>query len=459
MYNTKLHFHFIGIGGVGMSAIAEILLRQGFRVSGSDLMINDSCLKLKSLGADIFEGHSPKNLQDTVSTVVFSSAVSQDNPEIIEAKTRSIPVLKRAEVLAELMRMKYGIAVAGSHGKTTTTSIIGHILDSAGFDPTVIIGGALKKHGASSGKLGDGDFLVAESDESDKSFLLLKPSIAIVTNIDAEHLSAYSSMAELEQSFFNFINSVPFYGLAVICVDDPKSRKLAEQYRKRKITYGLSPDANIRGMNLARGEYGVTFDIVEKGEFLFSASISLHGSHNILNSLAAVCVAKELGIGKEEIAQALKTFPGVKRRLEVVGKENEITVISDYAHHPTEIKATLAAIRPNISGRLIVVFQPHRYSRTKECFGEFVNAFDLCDHLVVTDIYPAGENPIPEITSKGLFSALSHPSKEYCPEIKDLPERVHNLANKGDAILCMGAGTIGKVPYWIIERLRAGENA
>lgn len=444
-----------------MSGIAEILLSYGFKVSGSDLKMNSSADRLKKMGAEIFLGHSENNLPKEASLLVYSSAVNSENPEVKEAVKRNIPVIRRAEVLAELMRLSYGVAVSGSHGKTSTTSMIAAILEQAGLDPTVIIGGQVKSLG-SGAKFGKGDFLVAETDESDRSFLLLKPTMAVVTNIDTEHLTAYSSFAELQKSFHDFLMAVPFYGLSVLCIDDPKVRDLAGEYKGRKVTYGLSPDANLVAKNVSFERMLSHYDVYLNGEKLVSVSLPIPGMHMVVNSLAAIAIGLELDIKPEVIAKALNSFGGVKRRLEVIGEIDGVTIMNDYGHHPTEIRATLNAVRASFAkglGKLHVIFQPHRYSRTKDCFADFIDAFKDCDNLFMTEIYAASEEPIPGISGKILFEAVSNKVKTFI----ETPEESINLLlpelQKGDLVLCLGAGTVGNLPEIFVAGLEAKKAA
>jgi UDP-N-acetylmuramate--alanine ligase len=453
MYNPSLHFFFTGIGGIGMSGIAEVLLRQGFKVSGSDIAFNDSCKRLSDMGAIINIGHKALNLPPDASLLVYSSAVKKDNPELLAAQERKIPVVPRAQVLAELMRLKHGIAVAGSHGKTSTTSFIAHMLHSAGLDPTVVIGGKVNSIGGSGARLGKGSFLVAESDESDRSFLLLRPTIAVVTNIDSEHLDAYSSMAELEESFKTFINSVPFYGLAALCTDDPRLQKISANYERRQITFGLGPNSDIRATDISAGRDGMSYSVLKKGEKIISLTLPMHGYHMVSNSLGAVAVGLELGLSPDQIKHGLESFPGVGRRLELIAEVNGVEVMSDYGHHPTEIRATIGALRQSRPGSNIhVVFQPHRYSRTKSCFVDFVGAFKDCDAVYVTEIYSASEDPIPGVTGEILKSALDHPDKKFIGEPKNFLDKLPRL-NSGDVVLCLGAGSIGQLPHQIVQAL------
>lgn len=437
-----------------MSGIAEILLGQGFRVSGSDIALSPVCERLKSLGATIYIGHAAENVAANVSNVVYSSAISQDNPELLEARGRKIPVIRRADVLAELMRLKFGVAVAGSHGKTTTTSLCAAILENAGLDPTVIIGGVVKSIG-SGGKLGTGDFLVAESDESDRSFLSLKPTVAVVTNIDVEHLGAYRSLDDLESSFEKFISSVPFYGVAVLCIDDPRVRSIAGKIEGRKITYGISPDAELRATDLEVEAGSTRFTVLRNKVELGRIGLPMPGKHLALNSLAAIAVALEFDVSFSVIQDSLARFNGVGRRLEMIGEAAGVLVIDDYGHHPTEIRATLQAIKDSWPDRkLHVLFQPHRYSRTRDSFAEFLDAFRLADNLKMAPIYAAGEDPIEGISSEHLCKALSHPSCEYVPELDLLEQAISPEIQSGDIVLCLGAGSIGTIAVKILRSLK-----
>lgn len=455
MYNPALHFHFIGIGGSGMSGLAEILLSSGFRVSGSDLKMSEVCERLVSLGAEVSIGHRAENVPSAASLVVYSSAVTQSNPEMREAKRRKLPVVRRAEVLAELMRMKYGVGVAGSHGKTTTTSMTAAILDAAQFDPTVVIGGQVKALGTG-GRLGKGDFLVAETDESDRSFLLLKPTIAIVTNIDDEHLNAYRSRKDLEDSFVKFVESIPFYGLAVLCIDDPTVKRMALDCRRRVVTYGFSVEADLRAVGIKGSASGMEFGVVYRGAQLGTFKLPMLGRHLVQNCLAAIAVGIECGITIEVIREALASFGGVKRRLEVIGQCRGITVVNDYGHHPTEIRATLRALRECLASnlnRLIVLFQPHRYTRTEGCWNELLTCFKDADLVMFSDIYAASEQPIPGITSENLCRAVEHPHKVYIGGIEEAPTALVARAEQGDVIVTLGAGSVGQLPEVILQAL------
>ncbi len=453
MYNPKLHFHFIGIGGAGMSGIAEVLLNQGFQISGSDLNFSTACKRLAELGAKIYTGHDADNLADNISLIVYSSAIATTNPEMVEAKNRLIPILSRAEVLAELMRFKYGVAIAGAHGKTSTSSLISAVMEEAKFDPTVIIGGIVHKYN-STGKLGKGDFLVAEADESDKSFLHLKPTIAVVTNIDKEHLSTYGTVEEIEKAFAQFVKSVPFYGLAVMCVDDPRVSKIYDQLNCRKISYGLSAKATLRAKCLKVSPQGTEFEVFKEDESLGIYQIPLVGRHFMLNCLSVFAVAMEFGISLGTIKDALSSFQGVSRRSEIVACQDGVTIINDYAHHPTEIKATLSAISEayHLAGRVHVIFQPHRYSRTAECWDEFQNCFENCDHVMISDIYSAGELEIEQINAENLAQSIAHQNCSYAGTLDDCYESLKTEFRSGDVLVCMGAGSIGNFAKNIVPR-------
>ncbi|MCB0336633.1 MAG: UDP-N-acetylmuramate--L-alanine ligase, partial [Bdellovibrionales bacterium] len=410
---------------------------------------------LQEQGAQIMIGHAAENLPAEASLVVYSSAVPSENPEFQEARLRGIPIVRRAEVLAELMRLKYGVAVAGSHGKTSTTSMVGAILEEAGLDPTVVIGGIVKSIGTG-GKLGKSNYLVAESDESDRSFLILKPTVAVVTNIDKEHLQAYKSLEDLEHSFEKFINAVPFYGLAVLCADDPKVSDLAARYTKRMMTYGMSPQADIRADNVVQQRSTTSFDVLVRNEFRFRIDLPLPGRHLMVNSLAAIAVAMEFGVSDAQIVSGLNSFAGVGRRLETIGVVQGVTVVDDYGHHPTEIKASIQALRDGFGSelnRLHVVFQPHRYSRTQDSFVDFIQSFRECDRLITTEIYSAGESPIEGISGQVLSDAINHPEKEFCSTLDECRTAITQGLSQGDVVLCCGAGSIGGFAQTIVADL------
>jgi len=443
--------HFVGIGGIGMSGIAEVLLNLGFKVTGSDLRKNETTERLEHLGATIFYGHREENVRD-VDVVVVSSAVKADNPEVQKAKDLFIPVIQRAEMLAELMRMKYSVAVAGSHGKTTTTSLISSILGQAGMDPTCVIGGKLNSFG-SNAKLGSSKFLVAEADESDGTFLLLFPTIAVVTNIDLEHLDFYKDINEIKEAFIAFLNKVPFYGVDLLCIDNTNVQNIIPFLKRRYMTYGLSKQADLRAENIKYQGFKTTFSVIHRGKEMGIIELSLPGIHNVVNSLAACGVAIELDIPFSTIKEALKNFSGIQRRLEIK-LDGPITLIDDYGHHPTEIRATLAAIRNMWQRRIIVVFQPHRYTRTKALMDEFATSFNEADILIITEIYPASEEKIEGITGGRLsekIRASGHKHVFFVPTNDEAATKVLKMAKSGDVVVTLGAGDI----YKIDEKLKA----
>ncbi|MCG2813312.1 MAG: UDP-N-acetylmuramate--L-alanine ligase, partial [Thermodesulfovibrionales bacterium] len=450
--------HFVGIGGIGMSGIAEVLHNLGYEVTGSDVKESDTTNRLNSLGIRVYIGHRAENVDDA-HVVVISSAVSKDNAEVVEAKRKSIPVIPRAEMLAELARMKYGILVAGAHGKTTTTSLIATVIASSGLDPTVVIGGKLRSTG-SNARLGQGDFLVAEADESDGSFLRLSPTIAVVTNIDREHMDFFKTMDSLRDAFLSFINKVPFYGVSIVCIENEELRKLLPYVHRRYITYGLSPDADVYASDIKKGFMTVSFDVVYKGENLGNFSLPVPGVHNILNSLAAIVAARELKVEAGVIKEALKKFSGIQRRFELKGEEKGIKVFDDYGHHPTEIKATLNAAKDGLlarqvvatrnrgAGRLFVIFQPHRYTRTKDLMDEFTSCFSEADILCLMDIYSAGEKPINGIDSNALLDRIKktgHKDAAYFPDREKLMDNLLMRLKSGDVVFTLGAGDVWKL--------------
>lgn len=444
MYGKIEKIHFVGIGGIGMSGIAEVLLNLNYKVSGSDLRASDTTERLVSLGAEIGIGHSAENLKN-VDVVVISSAVHDDNPEVVEARRLHIPVIPRAEMLAELMRMKYGIAIAGTHGKTTTTSMAASVLGHAGIDPTIVIGGKLNAIGTNA-RLGQGKFLVAEADESDGSFLVLSPTIAIVTNIDADHLDHYSGIEEIKDTFVEFINKVPFYGLAVLCLDDPNIRAILPRVKKRYMTYGLSSQADVRATHVTHNGFQTTFVAHYKGYRLGEISFPMPGPHNVLNAMACIAIAMELDVPFAAIQEGFARFSGVGRRFTVKGEPKGVMVVDDYGHHPAEIKATLAAARHGWpERRIIAAFQPHRFTRTHELFNEFVTAFYDADVLVLTDVYAAGEQPIEGATAAHLVDEISRHGQKDVTLIANrelIPEHLAGIVREGDIVITLGAGNI-----------------
>jgi len=454
MYGRIEKIHFVGIGGIGMSGIAEVLLNLGYKVSGSDLRRSETTGRLAELGGEIFYGHDRSNIAGA-DVVVISSAVKDDNPEVMEARDCMIPVIPRAEMLAELMRMKYGIAIAGTHGKTTTTSMVSTLLGHGGIDPTIVIGGKLNSIGTNA-RLGQGKFLVAEADESDGSFLKLSPTIAVVTNIDADHLDFYSGINEIKDTFVEFINKVPFFGLAVLCLDNGNVADIIPRIKKRFLTYGLSAQADFRATDIRLSGFSTTFTSQYRGEVLGDITFSMPGAHNVLNALASLAVAMELNIPFPVIQEGFRVFGGVGRRFQVKGEVDGIMVVDDYGHHPTEIRATLAAAKGGWNRRLVVAFQPHRYTRTKELFDEFVKAFYDADVLVLTDIYPAGEQPIEGVTAETLARSIRKHGQKEVTHIADREELLNHLAailKPGDIFVTLGAGNIWQTGEALLEKL------
>ncbi len=446
MFRKIQKLHFVGIGGIGMSGIAELLLNLGYKVSGSDLKRSSVTDRLEALGGRICIGHSAANVEGT-DVVVISSAVRSDNAEVVEAKRLQIPVIPRAEMLAELMRLKYGVAIAGSHGKTTTTSMIATVLVSGGFDPTAVIGGRLNAFG-SNAKLGKGDFLVAEADESDGSFLKLTPTIAVVTNIDREHLDHYANLEEIQSAFVAFVNKVPFYGSAILCLDDPNVQAIIPQIERRMITYGTSNQADLIASHVEFKDFGASCQVRFKGNALGSLHLRIPGNHGILNSLAAVATGLELEIPFEKIASALASFQNADRRFQVKGKKQDILVVDDYGHHPTEIVATLSAARHACDRRIVTVFQPHRFSRTKALEEDFARAFNHSDVLIVMPIYAASEEAIPDITAERLVEKIKkfgHRDVTFAPDFAEAQKILKDKLQDGDLLITLGAGDVWKV--------------
>lgn len=451
------HVHFVGVGGIGMSGLAEILRNLEFEVSGSDLREGENTRAISALGVRIDVGHRAENVHDA-DVVVYSSAIKSDNPEIVRASERGIPVIPRAEMLAELMRVKYGVAIAGSHGKTTTTSLVATVLRAAGLDPTVVVGGRMASFG-SNAKLGTGDLLVAEADESDGSFLRLTPTIAVVTNIDPEHLDHYGTHEVLKQAFLEFIEKVPFYGLAVLCLDHPDVQQLLPRVKRRHVTYGLSQQADYSARNVIIKGVKTTFRAFRHGVDLGEFCVSLPGQHNVQNTLAAIAVADELEVPFDVLREALASFHGVARRFSVVDEAQGVTLVDDYGHHPAEIRATLAAARRAYSGRVLVAFQPHRYTRTQLLFDDFSQAFNDADEVLLADVYAAGEAPIKGADSAHLAEAIrkhGHHAVSYVPDKLLLAQRLARAARSGDVVLTLGAGDINKILKNVGSELRAG---
>ena len=461
MFRRIQHVHFVGIGGIGMSGIAEVLANMGFRVSGSDLRRSDVTARLEAMGARVFEGHAAENVGDS-HVVVRSAAVRDDNPEIVEARRRSIPVIARAEMLAELMRLKpHTVAVAGSHGKTTTTSMIASMLAQAGLDPTVVVGGVVGAMG-SNARLGKSDLMVTEADESDRSFLMLSPTYAVVTNIDREHMDHYADMTDVRKCFADFVNKVPFYGAAVLCLDDPHVQAVIPEIVRRRITYGLSAQADIAAREVRYDkQFGSTFQVRRMGEPIGEVSLHVPGLHNVYNSLAAVGIGLELELPFETIAGALSAFAGVNRRFQTKGEAAGVLVVDDYGHHPTEIRATLVAAKLGSAGRrMVVLFQPHRYSRTQDLMEEFARSFNNADVLMVTDIYAASEDPIPGVSAAALVGAVQrfgHKDARAVGSVEEATRALLEEARPGDMVITLGAGNVYRVGEKLVELLKEKE--
>ena len=462
MKHKVKNIHFVGIGGAGMSGIAEVLANLGFGVSGSDLADNATTRRLAGLGVRTVVGHDSANIAGA-DAVVVSTAVKEDNPEVVAARENKVPVVPRAQMLAELMRLKQGIAIAGTHGKTTTTSLVASILAEGGMDPTFVIGGRLNAAGANA-RLGSGDFLVAEADESDASFLLLTPVISVVTNIDADHMETYGhDFGRLKQAFVEFLQRLPFYGVAVLCADDANVREILPQVSKQIVTYGLNTEANVRAENVVAADGQMQFDCVRVNgsESRFHVTLNLPGMHNVLNALAAIAVASEVGVADAAIVKALNEFKGVGRRFQRYGEVTltsggQFTLVDDYGHHPAEMRATIAAARGAFPGRrLMLAFQPHRYTRTRDCFEDFVSVLNGVDALVLAEVYAAGEAAIVAADGRSLARALRVAGKiepVFVEDIADVPQAILDVARDGDVVITMGAGSIGGVPGKLVNQ-------
>jgi UDP-N-acetylmuramate--alanine ligase len=455
MFKKIKHIHFVGIGGIGMSGIAEVLLNLGYKVSGSDLRESDTIQRLRQLGGDIRIGHRAENITSP-HVVVISSAVKKDNVEVIAAREKLVPVIPRAEMLAELMRLKYGVAIAGAHGKTTTTSMVATVLAAGGIDPTVVIGGKLNSLG-SNAKLGQGEFLVAEADESDGSFLKLSPTIAVVTNIDEEHLDYYKDISEIKAAFLAFINKVPFYGVAILCLDQKHIQSLLPKVEKRYLTYGTSTQADYQAKDVTLLPLGSKFRVTNHTGDLGWFELAVPGMHNVSNGLAAIAVARELEIDLEVIRRSLKEFSGVQRRFQIKGEAKGVLVVDDYGHHPTEVRATLAAAKAALGRRVVCVFQPHRYTRTKHLLEDFFTAFNQADKVIILDIYAAGEQPIPGISGQAVYEGIRNYGHKDAAYVGGREQAVKHLAGtlrKGDLLLTLGAGDVWKLGEAVLEELK-----
>jgi UDP-N-acetylmuramate--alanine ligase len=452
MFATSQHAHFIGIGGIGMSGIAEILLNQNMKVSGSDLRRSSVTDRLAALGAIIYEGHEAGHIGGAT-VVVTSSAVRPDNPEVLEARARKIPVIQRAEMLAELMRLKYGIAIAGMHGKTTTTSMVASVLTAGGLDPTVVVGGRVDAMG-SNARLGTTQFLVAEADESDRSFLKLSPILAVVTNLDREHMDTYGDMEDVERAYLAFMDRVPFYGAVTACIDNPQLAAILPRAQRRVFTYGVTREADYRlePLQADPGSFS-RFQVITGTGTLGPFTLHVPGRHNVLNATAAVAIGHQLGVTAEKIAEGLHNFRGVDRRFQHRGTARGVAVVDDYGHHPTEIRATLAAARECGYKRVHVVFQPHRYTRTADLMDEFAGAFRDADTVFVLPIYAASEQPIPGVTAERLAERIEGPRVEFVPDFAAAIEAVTAQAGEGDLILTLGAGSVSQLAGQIVAKL------
>jgi len=443
VFSNIKKIHFVGIGGIGMSGIAEILWSRGFTISGSDKQLSDTTRRLESLGMTIYEGHSAENIKD-IDVLVYSSAVITDNPEVQEAISRKIPVIKRAEMLAECMRMQYGIGIAGTHGKTTTTSLVGLVLTEGKVDPTIIVGGRLADLGGTNARLGKGKYIVVEADEFDRTFLQLTPSIAAITTLEKEHLDTYKDLDDIKKAFIEFANRVPFYGFVVICLDEPALQDILPEVKRKYITYGVSPQADMRATNIVFKDNQSDYTVEYMGEELGTITLMVPGLHNVKNSLVAITIAVELGIPFKTIKKALEKFRGVFRRFEIK-YDKEIMVVDDYAHHPTETSATLAAIRSGWKRRLVAVFQPHLFTRTRDFYEEFGRSFLNSDVFICTDVYPARELPIEGVTGKLIIDSakkFGHKNTYYCEDSADVPALLKSIVKDGDIVVTMGAGPI-----------------
>jgi UDP-N-acetylmuramate--alanine ligase len=461
MFSSIRKLHFIGIGGIGMSGIAEILLDQGFNISGSDRALSEVTERLQNLGAVIFEGHRASNIANDVDTVVYSSAVQPDNSEILEAQRRKIPIVRRAEMLAEVMRLKYGIGIAGTHGKTTTTSMTSLILMEGGLDPTVIVGGKLSGLGGTNARLGRGEFIVVEADEYDRSFLSISPTIAILTTLETDHLDCYRDLEDIKSAFIQFANKVPFYGFIVLCLDEPALLDIMPNLNKKKIiTYGLNPQADVQAVDIRHKDNTTTFTLLRSNKELGIITLQVPGKHNVQNSLGAIAVGLEIGVPFENIKSGIEKFTGVYRRWEKKGEAKGITVYDDYAHHPTECRATLSGVKAGWRRRVVCVFQPHLYSRTRDFYEDFGKSFLLSDVLVVTDIYPAREEPIQGVSGELIANAakqFGHKDVHYLPEKKQVPAFLQSIVKNGDIVITMGAGDIWKYGEEFLKQLKNRE--
>ncbi len=458
MFSSIRTLHFVGIGGIGMSGIAEILIDQGFKITGSDRAASDNTDRLKELGSHVYIGHAAENLESDVDVVVYSSAVPPENPELVEAHRRKIPVIRRAEMLAEVMRLRYGIGIAGTHGKTTTTSMVSLVLMEGGIDPTVIVGGRIRGLAGSNARLGKGEFIVVEADEFDRSFLSITPTIAVLTTLETDHLDCYRDLEDIKSAFIQFASKVPFYGFVVLCLDEPALQDIMPKLKKKIITYGLNGQADLQAVDIRHRQNTTTFLVVHDGKDLGEVTLQIPGKHNVQNALAAIAVGLQLGVPFKKIAAGVAKFTGVFRRWEVKAEVNGVTIVDDYAHHPTEIKATLAGAKSGWRRRVVCVFQPHLYSRTRDFYDEFGRSFFNADVLVLTDVYPAREEPIQGVNGELIANAakeVGHKQVHYVPDKKAIPAFLLSIVQPGDMVITMGAGDIWRFGEEFIAQLKA----
>ncbi len=459
MFSSIKKIHFVGIGGIGMSGIAEILLDQKFKVSGSDKSLSEVTERLQRLGADIKEGHKADNISNDVDALVYSSAVSFDNPEVIEAQRRKIPLIRRAEMLAEVMRLKYGIGIAGTHGKTTTTSMVSLVLMEGDLDPTVIVGGKLSGLGGTNARLGKGDFIVVEADEFDRSFLSITPTVAVLTTLETDHLDCYRDLEDIKGAFIQFASKVPFYGFVALCLDEPALQDIMPQLSKKKIlSYGFNPQADVQAVDIHHKENTSSFMVLKNNKELGEVTLQIPGKHNIQNALAAITVGLELGVPFKKVKAGIEKFSGVYRRWEKKGEVNGITVYDDYAHHPTECKATLSGAKSGWRRRVVCVFQPHLYSRTRDFYEEFGKAFLLSDVLIVTDVYPAREEPIQGVSGELIVNAAKqygHKEAYYVADKTKVSAFLQKISKLSDIVIAMGAGDIWKYGEEFIRKMNS----
>jgi UDP-N-acetylmuramate--alanine ligase len=458
IFGRTKHIHMVGIGGIGMSGMAEILLQKGYKITGSDPKVSETTKRLQELGATVYEGHAPRQIEGA-DVVVYTSAVkAEENVETKEAMSRKIPVIKRSEMLAELMRMKYGIGVAGTHGKTTTTSMTGHVVKAGNFDPTIIVGGRVHSFDKTNAVVGSGDIIIVEADEFDRTFLRLSPSLAVITNIDVEHLDIYDDIEDIKNAFIEFANKVPFYGAVAVCLDDPMVRSIIPDLERRVISYGLTPQASIRATDVELHDFKSTFNVWHDTEQLGQITIQSPGEHNIRNALASVAIGVELDMSFEKIKEGLEQYTGVFRRFQLKAEVDDVVVIDDYAHHPTEVQATLQAARKGWpKRRLVAVFQPHLYSRTQDLYEDFGLSFFDAEVLVLTDVYPAREKPIEGVTGKLVADTAEqygHRDVVYVPDKNDIPSKLNEIVEPGDIVITMGAGDIYRYGELFSEMLR-----